>query len=85
MNGIMYVLNTGCQWLASPKHLPPKSTVHDYLDLWSRDGTLDRIHQALYVACRKQDGNQLPKPKLIKGVKFTDGIETIPPHAQAAG
>src|SRR5246500_922022 len=26
----------------------------DYLDLWSYDGTLDRIHHALYVACREQ-------------------------------
>jgi hypothetical protein len=44
MNGIMYVLSTGCQWRAIPKDLPPRSTVHDYLDLWSYDGTLDRIH-----------------------------------------
>ena len=43
MNGIMYILSTGCQWRAIPKDLPPRSTVHDYLDLWSYDGTLDRI------------------------------------------
>jgi len=54
MNGVMYVLSTGCQWRALPKDLPPKSTVHDYLILWSCDGTLDRIHYALYVACREQ-------------------------------
>jgi len=54
MNGIMYVLSTGCQWRAIPKDLPPKSTLFDYLDLWSWDGTLDRIHHALYVACREQ-------------------------------
>jgi transposase len=35
MNGIMYILSTGCQWRALPKDLPPRSTVHDYLDLWS--------------------------------------------------
>ena len=40
MNGIMYVLSTGCQWRAIPKDLPPRSTVHDYLDLWSYDATL---------------------------------------------
>src|SRR5258707_1240859 len=28
MNGIMYVLSTGCQWRAIPKDLPPRSTVH---------------------------------------------------------
>jgi hypothetical protein len=27
--------------------------VHDYFDLWSWDGTLDRIHHALYVKCRE--------------------------------
>ena len=32
LNGIFYVLWTGCQWKALPKDLPPKSTVHDYLD-----------------------------------------------------
>jgi transposase len=54
MNGVMYVLGTGCQWRALPKDLPPKSTVHDYLILWSCDGTLARIHHELYVACREQ-------------------------------
>ena len=34
MNGVLYVLETGCQWRALPKDLPPKSTVHDYLMLW---------------------------------------------------
>jgi transposase len=48
-------LSTGCQWRAIPKDLPPRSTVHDYLDLWSWDSTLDRIHHALYVACRVLD------------------------------
>ena len=26
VNGLMYVLSTGCQWRAIPKDLPPKST-----------------------------------------------------------
>jgi transposase len=54
MNGIMYVLSTGCQWRAVPKDLPPRSTLFDYLNLWSWDGTLDRLHHALYVECREQ-------------------------------
>ena len=52
VDGLM-ILSTACQWRALPKDLPPRSTVHDYLDLWSRDGTLDRIHHALYVKCRE--------------------------------
>jgi len=50
------VLSTGCQWRAIPKDLPPRSTVHDFFDLWEWDGTLDRIHDALYVKCREQAG-----------------------------
>jgi transposase len=58
VNGIMYILGTGCQWRALPKDLPPRSTVHDYLDLWQWDGTLDRIHHSLYVQCREQAGRE---------------------------
>ncbi len=59
MNGLMYVLSTGCQWRAIPKDLPPKSTVHGYFDLWTYDGTLDRIHHALYVKCREAAGREV--------------------------
>ena len=38
---------------SDPKDLPPRSTVYDYFDLWSWDGTLDRIHEALYRRCRE--------------------------------
>ena len=42
-----------------PKDLPPKSTVHDYLELWNWDGTLERVHHVLYAAVREQaDGKQ---------------------------
>ena len=58
VNGLMYVLSTGCQWRAIPKDLPPRSTVHGYLDLWNWDGTLERIHHTLYVKCREQAGRE---------------------------
>jgi transposase len=54
VNGVMFILTTGCQWAAMPKDLPPRSTVNDYLRRWDYDGTLDRIHHTLYVACREQ-------------------------------
>ena len=54
VNGLMYILSTGCQWRAIPKDLPPRSTLYDYFGLWSWDGTLDRIHHALYVECRER-------------------------------
>jgi transposase len=54
VNGLMYILGTGCQWRAIPKDLAPRSTVYDYFDRWSWDGTLERIHHSLYVKCREE-------------------------------
>ena len=53
MNGLVYVLNTGCQWRAVPKDMPPRSTLYDYFDRWNWDGTLDGIHDALYAILRQ--------------------------------
>ena len=58
LNAIFYVLWTGCQWKALPKDFPPKSTVYDYLDLWEWDGTLERLHHALYVQERERQGRE---------------------------
>ena len=58
VNGVMYILSTGCQWRALPKDLPPRSTIYDYLDRWSHDGTLERLHHALYVKCRERSGRE---------------------------
>lgn len=52
------MLSTGCQWRALPKDMPARSTVHGYLDLWDYDGTLERIHHTLFMACREQAGRE---------------------------
>ncbi len=70
LNGIFYVLSTGCQWNALPKDLPPKSTVYDYFDLWEWDGTLERIHHELYVAMREPEGREAsPFVNPMRGTK----------------
>ena len=38
INGLMYVLSTGCQWRAIPKDQPPRSTVNHYFCRWQHDG-----------------------------------------------
>src|SRR4029450_4414355 len=63
--GLMYILSEGCQWRAIPKDLPPRSTVYDYFELWSWDGTLDRIHDTLYVKCREQASREASPPVAI--------------------
>lgn len=58
LNGIMYVLSTGCQWRYVPRDLPPRSTLHEYLQRWDYDGTLGTIHYALYQKCRERMDRQ---------------------------
>src|SRR5713226_5555201 len=55
VNGIMYILSTGCQWRYIPKDFPSYSTIHRYFVWWQCDGVLNRIHQTLYVACREKE------------------------------
>ena len=75
VDGMMYVLTTGCQWAALPKDLPPKSTVHDYLRRWDEDGTLERIHHALYVLCREQAGREAGPTAAIIDSQSVKGAE----------
>ena len=73
LNGILYVLWTGCQWNALPKELPPKSTLHDYLELWNWDSTLERVHHALYGAVREQAGREAsPTAAIINSQTATE-------------
>ena len=58
LNAVFYLLSTGCQWGALPKDLPPKSTVHGYLARWDWDGTIERIHHALFVETREAVGRE---------------------------
>src|SRR3712207_1266542 len=62
MNGLLYVLETGCQWRHLPRDLPPRSTVHGYLRRWDRDGTLEAVPHRLHVACRERAGKEASPP-----------------------
>ena len=75
LNGIFYVLWMGGQWQPLPKDLPPKSTVWDYFALWSWDGTLERIHHALYVAVREQAGREVSPTTAIINSQSVKGAQ----------
>lgn len=75
LNAIFYVLSTGCQWRALPKEFPPKTTVWEYLDLWNWDGTLLRIHHALYVQAREREGREASPTVAIIDSQSVKGAE----------
>jgi len=58
MNGLLYILTTGCQWRQIPRDLPPRSTLFEYFQRFDWDGTLLRINHALYQRCREQVGRE---------------------------
>jgi hypothetical protein len=40
VSGLMYILDTACQWRAIPKDLAARSTVYDYFERWSSGGNV---------------------------------------------
>lgn len=56
VNGILYVLRTGCGWEYLPHDLPPWSTVYDYFRKWRDTGRWQQIDAALREADREREG-----------------------------
>src|SRR2546427_6673046 len=65
MNGIMYILSTGCQWRALPQELPPRGTRFGSFDFWSWAGTPGRIHHPLFLGWRGQGGRAATPPAAL--------------------
>ena len=59
VNGIRYVLRTGCAWRMLPHDLPPWRTAFHYFRTWRRDGTLEEVHQALRDQVRLTEGREV--------------------------
>jgi putative transposase len=62
VNAILYLVRTGCQWRMLPKDLPPWSTVHTWYRRWRRDGTWERVNEALRQQVRRRAGRH-PSPR----------------------
>jgi putative transposase len=59
VNGIMYLVRTGCPWRAIPRDLPNWNTCRHYYDRFRRDGTWDLVHAKLREAVRHRAGRPL--------------------------
>ncbi len=58
INGILYVVKTGCSWRSMPHDLPHYSTVYGYFNRWSRSGLWQEIHSFLVKKVRQQMGRK---------------------------
>jgi len=64
--------------------LPPRSTVYGYFDLWTYDGTLDRIHHALYVKCREAAGREASPTAAVIDSQSVKAAENVWPAPSAS-
>ena len=66
----------------SAQGLPPRSTVWEYFDLLRYDGTLDRIHEALYLALRETEGRDVSP---TAGIIDSQSVKSAEKRAFPAG
>jgi putative transposase len=62
VDGIFYLVRSGCQWRLLPHDFPPWSTLHIWYRRWRKDSTWDRINDALVPQVRRQAGRD-PAPR----------------------
>src|SRR5215470_16787455 len=56
VNGILYVLRSGCPWRMVPHDLPAWGTLYDYFRTWRNDGTWDKVQKSLLKRMRQKQG-----------------------------
>jgi len=58
VDGIFYVLKTGCQWEMLPKDYPNPNSVYYYFGRWSDEGVWETINTTLRELVRVQAGRE---------------------------
>ena len=86
VNGILYLVRTGCSWRQLPHDFPPWGTVHWYYRCFRIDGTWQKIHDALRDKVRVSAGRKKsPSAAIVdsQSVKTTEkGGRTVTTRAR---
>jgi len=77
LNGIFYLLRTGCSWRMLPHDLPPWETVYSQFRAWKRQGAWEEVHRTLREFVRIGMGRE-PHPSALiidsQSVKTTEKV-----------
>jgi putative transposase len=88
INGMLYVLRTGCQWRMMPHDLPPWQTVYYHHRKWRLNQLWEKINRILREKVRQRDGReatpsaaivdaQSVKTTLVKGKRGFDAGKRV--------
>ena len=59
LNGIFYLVKTGCQWRMLPSDFAPWNTVYYYYRKWKSNGLIEELHEILRHLTRKKAGRHV--------------------------
>ena len=59
INGMLYIVVSGCQWRMLPREYPAWQSVYTYFQQWRDDGTWQRLHDTLRAQVRRQAGRHI--------------------------
>ena len=85
VNGIFYVMRSGCAWRLVPRDLPPWGTIHRWFAVWRDDGSFERINHALVMADRERVGRDASPTAAIIDSQSAKTTEAGGPRGYDAG
>jgi putative transposase len=73
INGIFYLLRSGCQWRMLPRDFPKWNAVRYHFDKWQRDGWWEQVNTALREQARVAAGRE---PTPTAGIIDSQSVKT---------